>query len=201
MRNLPLFTIRWRLCRRCRSLHPIHSSRALHLPGRRGPEQTRQLLLPMAHPVAQVRAERDAISEIVIPLHLLAPPAALGLAFHQHQFQRLALAGGACDRRRFRANSGYIRPSRPSAAQRSAVREASEGLRPGAAPAVAGTRDSSTLHWAVSTPATHRRCARSRSLRDRKSPAQSGASGPVRWGRTCVRKRSGIRACHWVARL
>src|SRR5215468_4278123 len=90
----------------------------LHLPCRRGPEQTRQLPLFMAHPIAQVPSERHATSEIVMPLHLLAPPPTLGFTFHQHQLQRLALAGGACDRRRFPASSGYIRPPRPSAAQR-----------------------------------------------------------------------------------
>ena len=84
-------------------------------------------------------------------------------------------------------------PFRPRAA-----RPGASALPPPAdAPVIAGTRGSSTLHWAVSTPATHRRCVRSRSLRDRKSPAQSHASGSVRWGRTCVRKRSGIRACDW----
>jgi len=68
----------------------------LHLPGRRGPQQTRQLPLLMAHPIAQVRAERHATSQIVIPCNLLTPPAALRLAFHQGQLQRFARAGGAC---------------------------------------------------------------------------------------------------------
>ena len=145
---------------------------SLHLPGRRGPEQTCQLPLPIPHPVAQVRAERHATSEIVIPFHLLAPPAALRLAFHQGQFQRLALAGGACDGRRF-ASKPQIHPpvadpSRPTFAPR----EVAGSLRPGVAPAVAGTRGSSTLHWAVSTPATRRRCARSPSLREQKTPAR-----------------------------
>src|SRR5579864_1707360 len=74
---------------------------SLHLPGRRRPQQTGQLPPAMTRPVAQVRAERHAASEIVIPFHLLAPAAALRLAFHQHQFQRLALAGGAFHGYRF----------------------------------------------------------------------------------------------------
>src|SRR5512134_367844 len=86
----------------------------------------------MAHPVAQVRAERHATSEIMIPFHLLAPPAALGWAFHQVQLQRLALAGGAYDGLRFRASPGYVYPSRTSPAQVSHVGKLQEafGLEP-----------------------------------------------------------------------
>ena len=76
-----------------------------------------------------------------------------------------------------------------------APREVSGTLRPGAAPAVAGTHGSSSLHWVVSTPATRRWCAQSRSLRGQKTRTRSGALGAVRWRRTCVRKRSGIQAC------
>ena len=56
-------------------------------------------------------------------------------------------------------------PSRPAFANRGA----SGILRPGAAPAVAGTRGSSIFHWVVAIPATHRQCARSPSLRGRKN--------------------------------
>ena len=71
----------------------------------------------MAHPVAQVRAERHAASKIVIPFHLLAPPAALGRAFYQGQFQRLTLAGAASDGRKFAAGLRQVRPSRTTPAQ------------------------------------------------------------------------------------
>src|SRR5438093_7337182 len=66
----------------------------------------------MAHPVAQVRAERHATSQIVISFHLLAPPAALGLPFHLDQFKRLALADGAYGGRRFAAGSRCVCPPR-----------------------------------------------------------------------------------------
>src|SRR5438067_6219705 len=48
-----------------------------HLPRWRGPQQTGQLPLSTTDPVAQVRAEGHAASEIVMPFHLLAPLAAL----------------------------------------------------------------------------------------------------------------------------
>jgi hypothetical protein len=81
-----------------------------HLPRWRGPQQTGQLLLATADPVAQIRAEGHTTSEIVIPFHLFAPPAALGSAFHQGQFQRLALARDACDGRRFAASPSDVCP-------------------------------------------------------------------------------------------
>ena len=158
---------------------------SLHLPGRRGPEQASQLLLAVAHPVTQVRAERHAASEIVIPFHLLAPAAALGCAFHQHQFQSWRRIPRAPVRSKTQRCLLAADPSRPS----SADREAPGSLRSEAAPAVVGTRGSSIPHWAVSTPATRRPSARSRSLRGRKTPAQSGASTPVRRCRTYARKR------------
>src|SRR5580704_144649 len=66
----------------------------------------------MVYPVAQVRAEGHTTSEIVIAFHLLAPPAALRLAFYQSQFQWLALTGGTYDGRRFAARPRYIYPPR-----------------------------------------------------------------------------------------
>src|SRR5882762_3941119 len=88
-----------------------------HLPGRRGPEQTSQLPIAIANPVTQVRAERDAATQIVMALHLLAPQTAFRLAFDQGQFQRLALAGGAFDRRGFDTRAGYLCPPRTPSAQ------------------------------------------------------------------------------------
>ena len=90
---------------------------SLHLPGRRGPQQTGQLPLAIPHPVAQMRPERHPASEIVIPFHLFAPPAALGSAFHQDQFQRLALAGRAGDGRGFDPGRRSVRPPRTPSAQ------------------------------------------------------------------------------------
>ncbi len=106
--------------------------RAFDLPGRRGPQQTGQLPLAMPHPVAQVCAEWNAASEIVIPFHLLAPAAALPLAFHQHQFQGLAFANGAFHQLRFRARSRNVCPPRTPPAQLPQIGELQEafGLEP-----------------------------------------------------------------------
>jgi hypothetical protein len=114
----------------------------------------------MVYPVAQVRAEGHTTSEIVIAFHLLAPPAALRLAFYQSQFQWLALTGGTYDGRRFAARPRYIYPPRTPPAQLPQIGKLLEafGLEP--LQAVAGTRDSSILHWAASIPATRRRYAR-----------------------------------------
>src|SRR6266849_10150944 len=95
----------------------INVTNGLHLPGRRCPEQTSQLPLAMAHPVAQVCAERHAAPEIVVPFDLLAPAAALRLAFHQHPFHGFALAGDAFDGCWFAARPRYICPSRTPSAQ------------------------------------------------------------------------------------
>ena len=69
----------------------------------------------------------------------------------------------------FANRCSYVHPARTSPAQSPQFGKLSAILRLGVAPAVAGTHDSSTLHWAVSTPATRRRCARSPSLPERKT--------------------------------
>src|SRR5256885_13713515 len=81
----------------------------------------------MAHPVAQVRAERYATSEIVISFDLLAPSAALSLTFYQNQFQRFALAGGAFDDRRF-AGPRCVCPSWTPPAQPPQIGEIQESF-------------------------------------------------------------------------
>src|SRR5439155_20902845 len=45
----------------------------LHLPSRRGPEQTREFPIAIPHPVAQVGAERHAPPQVMIGLRGLAP--------------------------------------------------------------------------------------------------------------------------------
>src|SRR5580658_10658209 len=52
-----------------------------------------------------------------MPFDPLAPAAALPLAFHQDQFERLALTGGTCDRHRLAALRRYIDPPRTPPAQ------------------------------------------------------------------------------------
>src|SRR5712692_9684948 len=86
----------------------------------------------MPHPVTQVRTEWHAASQIVITFHLLAPPAALRLAFHQDQFQRLALTGGTCDGRRLAAGPRCLYPPRTPPSQLTQIGKLQEtfGLEP-----------------------------------------------------------------------
>ena len=123
---------------------------------------TCQIPLAMTHPVAQVRAERHATpqSDTVPPARAsggsplgLPPTPAPWVRTRRRSIRRAPVPSTP------QIRLPVADPSRPT----SADREVAGILRPGAAPAVAGTRDSSTLHWAVSTPATRRRSARSRS--------------------------------------
>src|SRR5664279_2371816 len=88
---------------------------SLYLPSRRCPQQTGQFSIAISHPIAQVRAEGHAASQIVMTFHLLPPQPALRRALHQGLFQRFAFPCRAFDWLRLAVWLGYIHALRPLA--------------------------------------------------------------------------------------